>query len=218
MEFNKLFDHTLLKPEATSEQIKKLCAEAKQYDFASVCVNPDFVSLASEELKGTTVKVCTVIGFPLGASKTAIKVAEAKEAIADGASEIDMVQNVSWVKEGRYDLVEQEVSALKKAVGDLTLKVILETCLLSKEEIRLSSLAAKKGGCDFVKTSTGFSKGGATAEDVAIMREAVGPSLGVKASGGIHHYDEAKALVEAGATRIGASASVAIMQEKAKID
>ncbi len=217
MEFNKLFDHTLLKPEATSDQIKKLCAEAKEYDFASVCVNPDFVSLASKELKGSEVKVCTVIGFPLGANKTSVKVMEAKEAVLDGAEEIDMVQNVSWVKEGRYDLVEKEVSALKEAVGSLVLKVILETCLLSKEEIRLSSLACKKGGADFVKTSTGFSKGGASAEDVAIMREAVGPSLGVKASGGIHHYEEVEALVKAGANRIGASASVAIMQEKAKI-
>ncbi len=217
MEFNKLFDHTLLKPEATSEQIKKLCLEARQYDFASVCVNPDFVSLAHKELEGTSVKVCTVIGFPLGANKTGIKVAEAKEAIKDGASEIDMVQNVSWVKEGRYDLIENEVRALKDAVGGLVLKVILETCLLTKEEIRLSSIACKKGGCDFVKTSTGFSKGGATVEDVAIMRGAVGPDLGVKASGGIHHYDEVKALVEAGATRIGASASVTIMEEKAKI-
>lgn len=217
MEFNKLFDHTLLKPEATSEQIKKLCLEARQYDFASVCVNPDFVSLAHKELEATSVKVCTVIGFPLGANKTGIKVAEAKEAIKDGASEIDMVQNVSWVKEGRYDLIENEVRALKDAVGGLVLKVILETCLLTKEEIRLSSIACKKGGCDFVKTSTGFSKGGATVEDVAIMRGAVGPDLGVKASGGIHHYDEVKALVEAGATRIGASASVTIMEEKAKI-
>ena len=217
MEFNKLFDHTLLKPEATSEQIKKLCLEAKQYDFASVCVNPDFVSLAHKELEGTSVKVCTVIGFPLGANKTSIKVSEAKEAIEDGATEIDMVQNVSWVKEGRYDLIEKEVRALKEAVGGLVLKVILETCLLTKEEIRLSSIACKKGGCDFVKTSTGFSKGGATVEDVAIMREAVGPELGVKASGGIHHYDEVVALTKAGATRIGASASVTIMEEKAKI-
>lgn len=217
MVFNKLFDHTLLKPEATSEQIKKLCLEAKQYDFASVCVNPDFVSLAHKELEGTSVKVCTVIGFPLGANKTSIKVSEAKEAIEDGATEIDMVQNVSWVKEGRYDLIEKEVRALKEAVGGLVLKVILETCLLTKEEIRLSSIACKKGGCDFVKTSTGFSKGGATVEDVAIMREAVGPELGVKASGGIHHYDEVVALTKAGATRIGASASVTIMEEKAKI-
>ena len=217
MEFNKLFDHTLLKPEATSEQIKKLCAEARKYDFASVCVNPDFVSLAAEELKGSNVKVCTVIGFPLGANKTKIKVGEAAYAISDGASEIDMVQNISWVKEGRYDLVEKEVRALREVSEGCTLKVILETCLLTKEEIRLSSIACKKGGADFVKTSTGFSKGGATPEDVAIMREAVGSELGVKASGGIHHYDEVVALVNAGASRIGASASVAIMEEKAKI-
>ena len=217
MEFNKLFDHTLLKPEATSEQIKHLCAEARRYDFASVCVNPDFVSLASEELKGSSVKVCTVIGFPLGANRTSLKCEEASLAIADGAEEIDMVQNLSWVKEGRYDLVEKEVAEVRKATKGHTLKVILETCLLTKEEIRLSSLACKKGGADFVKTSTGFSKGGATVEDVRIMREAVGPELGVKASGGIHHYDEVIALVDAGATRIGASASVTIMEEKAKI-
>ncbi len=217
MEFNKLFDHTLLKPEATSEQIKRLCAEARQYDFASVCVNPDFVPLAAEELKGSSVKVCTVIGFPLGANRTSLKCDEAALSIADGAEEIDMVQNVSWVKEGRYDLVEKEVAEVRKATEGHTLKVILETCLLTKEEIRLSSLACKKGGADFVKTSTGFSKGGATVEDVRIMREAVGPELGVKASGGIHHYDEVIALVGAGATRIGASASVTIMEEKAKI-
>ncbi len=217
MEFNKLFDHTLLKPEATSEQIKRLCAEARQYDFASVCVNPDFVPLAAKELKGSSVKVCTVIGFPLGANRTSLKCDEAALSIADGAEEIDMVQNVSWVKEGRYDLVEKEVAEVRKATEGHTLKVILETCLLTKEEIRLSSLACKKGGADFVKTSTGFSKGGATVEDVRIMREAVGPELGVKASGGIHHYDEVIALVGAGATRIGASASVTIMEEKAKI-
>ena len=217
MEFNKLFDHTLLKPEATSEQIKHLCAEARRYDFASVCVNPDFVPLAAEELKGSSVKVCTVIGFPLGANKTSLKCEEAALAIADGAEEIDMVQNLSWVKEGRYDLVEKEVAEVRNATKGHTLKVILETCLLTKEEIRLSSLACKNGGADFVKTSTGFSKGGATVEDVRIMREAVGPELGVKGSGGIHHYDEVIALVDAGATRIGASASVTIMEEKAKI-
>ena len=217
MEFNKLFDHTLLKPEATSEQIKHLCAEARRYDFASVCVNPDFVPLAAEELKGSSVKVCTVIGFPLGANKTSLKCEEAALAIADGAEEIDMVQNLSWVKEGRYDLVEKEVAEVRNATKGHTLKVILETCLLTKDEIRLSSLACKKGGADFVKTSTGFSKGGATVEDVRIMREAVGPELGVKASGGIHHYDEVIALVDTGATRIGASASVTIMEEKAKI-
>ena len=216
MEFNKLFDHTLLKSEATSEQIKTLCQEAKEFDFASVCVNPDFVSLAAEELKGSDVKVCTVIGFPLGANKTEIKVEETRLAIEDGADEIDMVQNISWAKEGKWGAIKEEVAALKKEAGDKTLKVILETCLLTKEEIRLSSIAAKEGGADFVKTSTGFSKGGAKEEDVAIMREAVGPDLGVKASGGIHHYEEVVALVKAGANRIGASACLSIMEEKAK--
>ena len=216
MEFNKLFDHTLLKPEATSEQIKTLCQEAKEFDFASVCVNPDFVSLAAEELKDSDVKVCTVIGFPLGANKTEIKVEETRLAIEDGADEIDMVQNISWAKEGKWGAIKEEVAALKKEAGDKTLKVILETCLLTKEEIRLSSIAAKEGGADFVKTSTGFSKGGAKEEDVAIMREAVGPDLGVKASGGIHHYEEVVALVKAGANRIGASACLSIMEEKAK--
>lgn len=216
MEFNKLFDHTLLKPEATSEQIKTLCQEAKEFDFASVCVNPDFVSLAAEELKDSDVKVCTVIGFPLGANKTEIKVEETRLAIEDGADEIDMVQNISWAKEGKWGAIKEEVAALKKEAGDKTLKVILETCLLTKEEIRLSSIAAKEGGADFVKTSTGFSKGGAKEGDVAIMREAVGPDLGVKASGGIHHYEEVVALVKAGANRIGASACLSIMEEKAK--
>lgn len=216
MEFNKLFDHTLLKPEATSEQIKTLCLEARKFSFASVCVNPDFVALAANELKGSGVKVCTVIGFPLGANKTEIKVEETRLAILDGADEVDMVQNISWAKEGKWDLIKEEVAALKKEAGDKVLKVILETCLLTEEEIRLSSIAAKEGGADFVKTSTGFSKGGAKVEDVAIMRKAVGEKLGVKASGGIHHYDEVVALVEAGANRIGASACVAIMKEKAE--
>ena len=216
MEFNKLFDHTLLKPEATEEQIKRLCAEAKEFDFASVCVNPCFVPLASEELKGSDVNVCTVIGFPLGANATAIKAAEARLALEEGATEIDMVQNIGWAKEGKWEQIAQEVYALKKECGPRILKVILETCLLTPEEIRLSCLAAKKGGADFVKTSTGFSKGGAKVEDVKLMRETVGPELGVKASGGIHRYEDVLALVAAGANRIGASASVAILEEKAK--
>ncbi len=214
MEFNKLFDHTLLKPEATESQIKQLCSEAKENHFASVCVNPDFVSLAHEELKGSDVKVCTVIGFPLGANKTEIKALEARLALKEGADEIDMVQNLSWVKEGKFGEVEKEIRALKEEAGDRVLKVILETCLLSEEEIKASCLAAKAAGADFVKTSTGFSKGGATVKDVELMRKTVGPEMGVKASGGIHHYREVLALVEAGANRIGASASVAILQEK----
>ena len=202
MEFNKLFDHTLLKPEATEEQIKRLCAEAKEFDFASVCVNPCFVPLASKELKGSDVNVCTVIGFPLGANATAIKAAEARLALEEGATEIDMVQNIGWAKEGKWEQIAQEVYALKKECGPRVLKVILETCLLTPEEIRLSCLAAKKGG--------------AKVEDVKLMRETVGPELGVKASGGIHHYEDVLALVAAGANRIGASASVAILEEKAK--
>lgn len=214
MEFNKLFDHTLLKQDATEEGIRKLCAEAKEYDFASVCVNPDFVPLAAELLKGSDVKVCTVIGFPLGANRPALKAIEAKMAVEEGADEVDMVQNVSLVKEGKYDEVEKEIRLVKDACGKALLKVILETCLLTDEEIEKSSLAAKKAGADFVKTSTGFSKGGATAHAVSIMRKAVGPELGVKASGGIHSLEETLAMVEAGANRIGASASVAIMKEK----
>lgn len=214
MEFNKLFDHTLLKQDATEEGIRKLCAEAKEYDFASVCVNPDFVPLAARLLKDSDVKVCTVIGFPLGANRPALKAIEAKMAVEEGADEVDMVQNVSLVKEGKYDEVEKEIRLVKDACGKALLKVILETCLLTDEEIEKSSLAAKKAGADFVKTSTGFSKGGATAHAVSIMRKAVGPELGVKASGGIHSLEETLAMVEAGANRIGASASVAIMKEK----
>ncbi len=213
MEFNKLFDHTLLKPEATSEQIKKLCAEAKELNTMSVCVNPCMVALAAKELAGSGVKVCTVIGFPLGATTTEIKVAEVKKAIEDGATEVDMVINLGWVKEGRYEDIKNEVSALKKAAGNNILKNILECCLLSDEEIRLSCIATKEGGADFVKTSTGFSKGGATVHDVEIMREAVGPDFGVKAAGGIHTLAQAEALVKAGANRLGCSASVAIMAE-----
>ena len=213
MKFNKLFDHTLLRQDATSEEIRKLCQEAKEYDFASVCVNPDFVSLARKELAGSDVKVCTVIGFPLGANIPEVKAFEAKKAIEDGAEEIDMVQNVSKVKEGDYAFIKEEVAAVKKACGPVLLKVILETCLLNEEEIRLSSLASKDGGADYVKTSTGFSKAGADPRSVKIMADAVGPSLGVKASGGIHSKADVDAMVAAGATRIGASASVRIMQE-----
>lgn len=216
MEYNKLFDHTLLKPDATKEGIEKLCAEARQYSFASVCVNPDFVPLAVKLLEGSGVKVCTVIGFPLGANEVEIKCQEASLAVEEGAEEIDMVQNISKAKEHDYAFIEKEVAAVKRACDGRLLKVILETCLLTKEEIKECSLACARAGADFVKTSTGFSKGGATVEDVAIMREAVGPSLGVKASGGIHTLKDVDALVKAGANRIGASASVAIMEELGK--
>ena len=215
MEFNKYFDHTLLKQDATSQGIEKLCAEAKEYDFASVCVNPCFVPLAAKLLKGTDVKVCTVIGFPLGAMLPKSKAQEAKDVIEAGAEEVDMVLNVSKVKEGDLDYVRDEIALVKKACGNTLLKVILETCLLTDEEVVKACLAAKAAGADYVKTSTGFSKGGATPHHVKIMRDTVGKDMGVKASGGIHTLEEANAVIEAGASRIGASASVAIMKERA---
>jgi len=213
MELNRYFDHTLLKPDATSAGIEKLCAEAKQYQFASVCVNPDFVSLAAKLLKDSGVAVCTVIGFPLGANVPEIKALEAKRAVLDGATEVDMVINVSKAKDGDFDYVEKEIRLIKESIGNILLKVILETCLLTDEEIVKACIASKNAGADFVKTSTGFSKGGATVHAVKLMRETVGQDLGVKASGGIHTKEEALAMIEAGASRIGASASVAIMNE-----
>ena len=213
MELNRYFDHTLLKPDATSAGIEKLCAEAKQYQFASVCVNPDFVSLAAKLLKDSGVAVCTVIGFPLGANVPEIKALEAKRAVLDGATEVDMVINVSKAKDGDFDYVEKEIRLIKESIGNILLKVILETCLLTDEEIVKACIASKNAGADFVKTSTGFSKGGATVHAVKLMRETVGQDLGVKASGGIHTKEETLAMIEAGASRIGASASVAIMNE-----
>ena len=213
MELNRYFDHTLLKPDATSAQIKALCAEARRYEFASVCVNPCFIPLAKQELQGSIVKVCTVIGFPLGAMTSESKAYEAKDAIAKGADEVDMVLNVGKAKEGDYAGVEADIRAVKEACGSTLLKVILETCLLSDEEIVECCKAAMRAGADYVKTSTGFSKGGATPEAVALMRKTVGEKLGVKASGGVHNLAEAKAMIEAGASRIGASASVKVMEE-----
>ena len=213
MELNRYFDHTLLKPDATSAQIKALCAEARRYEFASVCVNPCFIPLAKQELQGSIVKVCTVIGFPLGAMTSESKAYEAKDAIAKGADEVDMVLNVGKAKEGDYAAVEADIRAVKEACGSTLLKVILETCLLTDEEIVECCKAAMRAGADYVKTSTGFSKGGATPEAVALMRKTVGEKLGVKASGGVHNLAEAKARIEAGASRIGASASVKVMEE-----
>ncbi len=213
MELNRYFDHTLLKPDASGNGIITLCQEAKEYHFASVCVNPDFVPLAAKQLEGSDVKVCTVIGFPLGANMPEIKALEAKRAILDGATEVDMVLNISKAKEGDYDYVEKEIALIKEACGDILLKVILETCLLTDEEIVCCCKAAMRAKADYVKTSTGFSKGGATVHAVALMRQTVGEALGVKASGGIHTKEEALAMIEAGASRIGASASVAIMKE-----
>lgn len=209
-EIAKMIDHTLLKP-ATEEQISTLCEEAAQHGFASVCVNPCHVKLAAEKLHGTSVKVCTVIGFPLGENTTAVKVFETVEAIKNGATEIDMVMNQSWAKSMAWDKVEKEIAEIKAACGDLVLKVILETCNLTDEQIVAASLASAKAGANFVKTSTGFGKGGATTHAVKLMHDTVAPmGLKVKASGGVHNFAEALAMVEAGAERIGASCGVEI--------
>ena len=205
MEYNKLIDHTLLKPDATPEQILQLCNEAKEFHFMSVCVNPHYVPLAASILKDSDVKVCTVVGFPLGMNNTRTKLEETELCLRLGADEIDMVINVGMLKAGEDDYVENEIHLLKQATGNKILKVIIETCLLTDEEkVRVCRLA-KNAGADFVKTSTGFSKGGATVEDVRLMRETVGPEMGVKASGGVKTHEDLLAMVEAGATRIGTS-------------
>jgi len=215
-EVARLIDHTLLKPEATPEQILQLCAEAREYHFASVCVNPIYVPLCAQELRDVDdVAVCTVIGFPLGANLPEVKAFEAERAIADGARELDMVLRVGALKAGDRDALRRDIAAVvdtAHAHGALC-KVILETALLTDEEKVLACQVAQEVGADFVKTSTGFSSGGATVEDVALMRRTVGPQMGVKASGGIRTYAALRAMVEAGATRIGASAGVRIMQE-----
>lgn len=210
--FARMIDHTLLKAEATKEQIEKLCAEAKQFNFASVCVNPTWVKRSSELLQGTDVLVCTVIGFPLGANTPAVKAFEAKDAIANGAKEVDMVINIGALKDKNYELVQADIEAVVEAAKDSALvKVIIESCLLTDEEKVKACELAVAAGADYVKTSTGFSTGGATAEDIALMRKTVGPDLGVKASGGVRSLEDMKKMVEAGATRIGASSGVAIM-------
>lgn len=208
-------DHTLLKQDAAAPQIDRLCAEAAQYHFASVCVNPWYVPRCVKHLQGTGVKVCTVVGFPLGATTTESKVFETLQAVRSGAEEIDMVMNVCAMKSSNTRAIEQEIQALAAAVeGHAILKVILETCLLTEEEKILACQIAKRAGADFVKTSTGFSTGGATVADVALMRRTVGPEMGVKAAGGIRDYATAKAMLDAGATRIGASAGIAIVQQE----
>lgn len=209
-----MIDHTLLKPDATPDQVRKLCAEATEYGFYAVCVNPVYVELAARLLQGSAVRVCSVVGFPLGANTTEIKVREAERAIADGAQEVDMVLNVGALKSGAFDVVEQDIAAVASAAharGALC-KVILETGLLTDPEKVEACLRAVSAGADFVKTSTGFGPGGATAADIALMRRTVGPRVGVKASGGIRTYQAAREMVAAGATRIGASASVQIVQ------
>ena len=211
---NKYFDHTLLKPEATNEQIDALCKEARQYDFYSVCVNTCYVSRCYDALRDTDVKVAAVVGFPLGACTTQSKVFETKEAFMDGASEVDMVLNVGKFRSGDNDYIRDDIRAVAEAAHSFggIVKVILETCLLSDEEIVEACKLSMEAGADFVKTSTGFSTGGATAEDVALMKKTVGDHLQVKASGGIRDYDQCMKMIEAGADRIGASASVKIME------
>ena len=213
MNINKLIDHTALKPNTNKESILKLIAEAKTYDFASVCVNPCWVALAHQELKNTDVKVCTVIGFPLGANTTEVKVFETKDAIEKGAQEIDMVINIAMLKDKEYDYVENEIHQIVEAAKDKAIvKVIIEACLLTDEEKIKACELSQKAGADFVKTSTGFSTGGATVHDIALMRKTVGAEMGVKASGGVHTHEEALAMIEAGANRIGASAGVKLLK------
>ena len=212
-ELAKTIDHTLLKPDATAAQIRKICDEAKAYRFASVCVNPSRIALVAKELEGTDVTPCCVVGFPLGAIPSESKAAEAAVAVKNGAREIDMVIDIGAAKDGDWARVEADIAAVKAACGEAKLKVIIETCLLTDDEKVQACLAAKRANADFVKTSTGFSKGGATVADVALMRRTVGPEMGVKASGGIHNRAEALAMIEAGATRIGASSGIAIVSE-----
>lgn len=210
----RMIDHTILKADATKEEVQALCKEAKEYNFASVCINPSNISLAYRLLQGTEVKVCTVIGFPLGANATEVKKFETKVAIEDGATEVDMVINVGKLKEKDYDYVLKDIEAVVEAAkGKAIVKVILETCLLNDEEKKIACLLSKKAGADFVKTSTGFSTGGATEEDIRLMRETVGEEMGVKASGGVRTYDDAIKMINAGATRIGASASINIVNK-----
>ncbi|NQJ71845.1 deoxyribose-phosphate aldolase [Streptococcus suis] len=212
MKLNKYIDHTILKPETSKEQVAQILAEAKEYDFASVCVNPTWVTYAAQELKDSDVKVCTVIGFPLGANTPAVKAFETKDAIENGADEIDMVINIGALKSKNDELVLEDIKVVVEASGDKLVKVIIETCLLTEEEKVKACQLSKEAGADFVKTSTGFSTGGATVEDVALMRKTVGSDMGVKASGGARSYEDAIAFIEAGATRIGASSGVAIMK------
>ncbi len=210
-----IIDHTLLRPEATPEDVERLCSEASRHGFACVCVNPSYVPLCARLLKGSTVRVCTVAGFPLGATSTSTKIHETRTALDEGAREIDMVIHVGMLKAGKNDYVRDEISVMASIIherGSL-LKVILETSLLTDEDIVRACLLAREAGADFVKTSTGFGKAGATPHHVSLMRTTVGPSMGVKASGGIRTYADAAAMISAGATRIGASASVQLVTE-----
>lgn len=206
----RLFDHTILKADATKEAVQKICNEAKEYGFMSVCVNGYYTAYVAEQLKETDVKVCTVVGFPLGQMSTGAKAAETAIAVEDGAEEIDMVINVGALKDRLYDVVLADIKEVKKACGNALLKVIIETCLLTDEEKIKACELAKEAGADYVKTSTGFSTAGAKAEDVALMRKTVGADMGVKASGGIRDKETAKAMIDAGASRLGTSATLTI--------
>ena len=217
MKVNKLIDHTLLKAFATEEEILKLCAEAKEYDFKSVCVNPVNVALAKKALEGSDVLVCTVVGFPLGANTKEIKALETLDAIKNGADEIDMVINIGKAKEHDFEYIEDEIKCVVTASAGKTTKVIIETCYLSDEEKIECCKAAKSAGATFVKTSTGFGTGGATAADIKLMRETVGPEMGVKASGGVRSFDDVKVMVDNGATRIGASSGIQIMKDASNV-
>ena len=210
-----MIDHTLLKPEATRAQVEQVCDEAKQHGFASVCVNPTHVRLCAQRLKGSPVKVCTVVGFPLGATLPEVKAFETQQALEAGATEIDMVVNIGALKSQDNDLVARDMAAVVRAAhaGNALVKVILEAALLSDDEKITACQLAQSAGADFVKTSTGFGPGGATVEDVALMRRAVGPAMGIKAAGGIRTLADAQKMIAAGATRIGASASVKMMAE-----
>ncbi len=214
---NKYIDHTLLKQNATREQIVTLCTEALTYDFASVCVNPTWVETCAKQLTGSSVKVCTVIGFPLGATTSEVKAFETRNAIENGAQEIDMVINIGALKDKHMSLVTADIRAVKKAAGSAIVKVIIETCLLSDEEKILACKAAVDAGADFVKTSTGFSIAGATVEDVRLMKSVVGNSALVKAAGGVRTYEDLVAMIEAGADRIGTSAGVVLLNKQTNL-
>lgn len=216
LDMARYIDHTLLRPDATAAEIDQLCREAEQYHFASVCINPTWVKRAAENLRGTPVPVCSVIGFPLGATTPEIKAMETRRALRDGAREVDMVLNIGALKSGDYDLVRTDIEKVVDAAhdGSAVCKVILETALLTDEEKVIASSLAKQAKADFVKTSTGFGPGGATVYDVALMRETVGPEMGVKASGGVRTADDAEDMIAAGASRIGASAGIEIVGGK----
>lgn len=212
MELAKYIDHTVLKAQTTEDDVKKVCEEAKEYGFFSVCINPAYIEFSKEQLKGSDVKVCTVIGFPLGANTSEVKAFETIDAIKKGADEVDMVINIGALKDKKYDYVQNDIKAVVDAAdGKALVKVIIETCYLTDEEKKIVCELAKKAGTDYVKTSTGFGTGGSTPQDIKLMRETVGENIGVKASGGVRSTADAQAVINAGASRIGASASISIV-------